>query len=195
MVTLDFVYRNDAKYRALVTRHEELQSMARKKYPAAYKTSKEGQKEIGKLRAKLRKEDPAYKAAINAINKAKRNEVEHLENETAGLEELPSNQYRAALEKARVKAMKQDLEFRRLVTLREGMEGKLQKDYPQLFRTNGDVVEARKREHARLRESDPAFVKLQNQIAAAFRARGDYLDRAEPRLVELQKLVKERKQK
>ena len=91
--------------------------------------------------------------------------------------------------------MKQDLEFRRLVTLREGMEGKLQKDYPQLFRTNGDVVEARKRAHARLRESDPAFVKLQNQIAAAFRARGDYLDRAEPRLVELQKLVKERKQK
>jgi len=195
MVTLDFVYRNDAKYRALVARHEELQSLARKKYPAAYKTSKEGQKEIGKLRAKLRKEDPAYKAAINAINKAKRNEVEHLEKETAVLEELPSHQYRAALEKARVKAMKQDLEFRRLVTLREEMEGKLQKDYPQLFRTNGDVVEARKRAHARLRESDPAFVKLQNQIAAAFRARGDYLDRAEPRLVELQKLVKERKQK
>ena len=195
MITIDQVYRTDAKYRAVVAHHEELQASAKKKYPAAYKSSKEGQKEIAKLRTKLRNENSAYKQSVNAINKAKRREVEYLESKVKGLGELPSNQYRAALEKARLAAMKKDTVFNELVTKREELEKDLQKVYPQLNVSNEDVVEGRRKAHARLRETAPAFVKLQNEIGQAWRARSDYLLTAEPRLVELEKLVKERKKK
>ena len=75
------------------------------------------------------------------------------------------------------------------------LEKDLQKAYPQLNVSNEDVVEGRRKAHARLRETAPAFVKLQNEIGQAWRARSDYLLTAEPRLVELEKLVKERKKK
>jgi hypothetical protein len=189
------VYRTDAKYRAVVARHEGLQASAKKKYPTAYKSSKEGQKEIAKLRTKLRNEDSAYKQSVNTINKAKRREVEYLEDKVKGLGELPANQYRSALEKARLEAMKKDPVFRGLVAKREGLEKDLQKAYPQLNISNEDVVEGRRKAHARLRETDPDFVKLQNEIGQAWRARSDYLLRVEPRLVELDKVVKEQKKK
>jgi hypothetical protein len=41
--------------------------------------------------------------------------------------------------------------------------------------------------------NDLAFVKLKNAIGQAWRARSEYLLTAEPRLVELEKMVKERK--
>ena len=195
MVTIDRVYRTDAKYRAVVARHEELQASAKKKYPAAYKSSKEGQKEIAKLRTKLHKENPAYKQSVNTINKAKRREVEYLEGAVKGLGKLPSNQYRAALEKARLAAMRKDTVFNELVAKREELEKDLQKAYPQLNVSSEDVVEERRKAHARLRENDPAFVKLQNEIAAAWRARSNYLLSTEPRLMELEKLFKEQKKK
>ncbi|MDP6036491.1 MAG: hypothetical protein QGG55_10625, partial [Verrucomicrobiota bacterium] len=195
MITIDRVYRTDAKYRSVVARHEELQASAKKKYPAVYKSSKEGQKEIAKLRTKLRNENSAYKQSVNAINKAKRREVGYLEDKVKGLRELPSNQYRAALEKARLEAMKKDTVFRELVAKREELEKDLLKAYPQLNISNEDVVEGRRKAHVRLRETDPDFVRLQNEIGQAWRARSDYLLRAEPRLMELEKLVKERKKK
>ena len=153
MVTIDRVYRTDAKYRAVVARHEELQASAKKKYPAAYKSSKEGQKEIAKLRTKLRNENSAYKQSVNAINKAKRREVGYLEDKVKGLRELPSNQYRAALEKARLGAMKKDTVFRELIAKREESEKDLLKAYPQLNISNEDVVEGRRKAHVRLRET------------------------------------------
>jgi len=195
MTTIDRVYRTDAKYRAIVARHEELQASAKKKYPAAYKSSKEGNKEVTKLRTKLRQENPAYKGSVNAINKAKRREVDYLEGKVKGLAELPSSQYRAALEKARLEAIKEDVVFGELVAKREGLEENLEKAYPQLNVSNEDVVEGRRKTHLRLRKTDPAFVKLQNEIGQAWRARSDYLLTAEPRLAELEKLVKERKKK
>ena len=195
MVTIDRVYRTDAKYRAVVARHEGLQASAKKKYPAAYKSSKEGQKEIAKLKVKLRKENSAYRQSVNAINKAKREEVEYLEDKVKGLAKLLANQYRAALEKARRAAMKKDPVFSEQVAKREELEKDLQKAYPQLNISNEDVVEGRRKAHARLRETDSDFVKLQNEIGQAWRARSDYLLGVEPRLMELEKLVKERKKK
>ncbi len=56
-------------------------------------------------------------------------------------------------------------------------------------------MEGRRKTHLRLRKTDPAFVKLQNEVGQAWRARSDYLLTAEPRLAELEKLVKERKKK
>jgi hypothetical protein len=56
-------------------------------------------------------------------------------------------------------------------------------------------VEERRKAHARLRENDLAFVKLKNAIGQAWRARSEYLLTAEPRLVELEKMVKERNKK
>ena len=83
----------------------------------------------------------------------------------------------------------------KLVAQREELERDLKKAYPQLNISNEDVVSARKKAHARLREADPAFVKLQNDIAQAWRARADYLLLAEPRLAQLEKLVKEQKER
>lgn len=195
MIAVDRAYRTDAKYRAVVAHHEKLQASAKTKYPAAYKSSKEGNKEVAKLRTKLRKEDSEYKESVNAINKAKRREVDYLEDKTTGLEELSSTQYRAGLEKARLEAMKEDVAFRGLIAKREEMEKDLQKAYPQLNASNEDVVEGRRKAHARLRENDLAFVKLKNAIGQAWRARSEYLLTVEPRLVELEKLVKEQKKK
>ena len=121
--------------------------------------------------------------------------MDYLEDKTTGLEELPATQYRAGLEKARLEAMKEDVAFRELIAKREEMEKNLQKAYPQLNVSNEDVVEGRRKAHARLRETDPAFVKLQNEIGQAWRARSDYLLTAEPRLDELEKLVKGQKKK
>jgi hypothetical protein len=195
MITIDRAYRTDAKYRSVVARHEELQALAKKKYPTAYRTSKEGQKAVAKLRTKLRKENSAYKESVNAINKAKRREVEYLEGKVKELKEFPASQYRAALEKERLAAMKKDSGFRLLVAQREKLEKDLQKAYPQLNVSNEDVVEGRRKAHVRLREADPAFVQLQNEIGQAWRTRSDYLLRAEPRLAQLEGLVKERKKK
>jgi len=195
MITLDRVYRTDAKYRAVVARHEELQASAKTKYPAAYRTSKEGQKAVAKLRTKMRKGNSEYKNSVNTINKAKRREMDYLEDKVKGLAELPANQYRAALERTRLEAVKKDIGYRKLVAHREELEANLKKEYPQLNISNEDVVEERRKAHARLRKTDPAFVKLQNKIGQAWRARSDYLLTAEPRLVELEKLVKERKKK
>ena len=150
---------------------------------------------MAKLRTKLRQENPAYKESVNAINKAKRREVDYLEGKVKGLAELPSSQYRAALEKARLEAMKEDVAFGELVAKREGLEENLEKAYPQLNVSNEDVVEGRRKAHVLLRKTDPAFVKLQNEVGQAWRARSDYLLTAEPRLAELEKLVKERKKK
>ena len=85
--------------------------------------------------------------------------------------------------------------YKKLVAQREVLEKGLKKAYPQLNVSNEDVVGGRKSAHARLRETDPAFVKLQNEIGQAWRARSDYLLSAEPRLAELEKLVKEQKKK
>ena len=75
----------------------------------------------------------------------------------------------------------------------EELEKDLQQAYPQLHVTNEDVVDGRKKAHARLRETDPAFVKLQNEIGQAWRARSDYLLTTDPRLVQLEKWVKDKK--
>jgi len=112
-----------------------------------------------------------------------------------GLAELPASQYRAALERARLEAVKKDVGYKRLVAQREVLEKGLKKAYPQLNVSNEDVVGGRKSAHVRLRETDPAFVKLQNEIGQAWRARSDYLLSAEPRLAELEKLVKEQNKK
>ena len=195
MITIDRMYRTDAKYRMLVERHEELQAAAKKMYPTAYKTSKEAQKEIAKLRVKLRKEDLEYKESVNAINIFRRQEVGYLEGKVKGLAEMPTGQYRAVLEKARLEAMKRDAIFKELVTKREKIQKDLEAAYPQLNFINENVVEGRKEAHARLRETNPAFVKLQNEIALAWRARSEYLLMVEPRLVQLEKLVKEQRKK
>jgi hypothetical protein len=91
--------------------------------------------------------------------------------------------------------MKEDVAFRELIAKREEMEKDLQKAYPQLNVSNEDVLEGRRKAHARLRENDLAFVKLKNAIGQAWRARSEYLLTAEPRLVELEKMVKERNKK
>ena len=91
--------------------------------------------------------------------------------------------------------MKEDKGYRKLVAHREGLEKGLQKTYPQLNISNEDVLEGRRKAHAQLRENDLAFVKLKNAIGQAWRARSEYLLTAEPRLVELEKMVKERNKK
>ena len=121
--------------------------------------------------------------------------MQYLEGKVKELKELPASQYRAALERVRVEATKKDSGFRLLVAQREKLEKDLQKAYPQLNVSNEDVVEGRRKTHVRLRKTDPAFVKLQNEIGQAWRARSDYLLEVEPRLVQLEKLIKERKKK
>ena len=71
MITIDRTYRSDAQYRVVVSRHEQLKALAKKKYPAAYRTSKEAQKSIANLRLKLRENNPDYRQSLNAISKAK----------------------------------------------------------------------------------------------------------------------------
>ncbi len=195
MITIDQTYRSDAQYRAVVSRHEQLKALAKKKYPAAYRTSKEAQKSVANLRLKLRENNPDYRQSVNAINKAKRMEVRYLEESMGQLKELSSSRYPAALERTRIKYAMKDSDFRILVAQREKLQRDLYKAYPQLNFSDKDVVEDRRKTHANLRASDPAFLNLQHEIAQAWRARSDYLLKVEPRLQVLSNLIKQNRSK
>ena len=112
-----------------------------------------------------------------------------------GLAELPVNQYRAALQRTRLEAVIKDISYRKLVAYRVELEANLKKEFPQLNVSNEDLVGGRREAHVRLSRSDPSFVKLQYEISQAWRTRAEYLLTAEPRLVQLEKMVKERKRK
>jgi hypothetical protein len=195
MITIDRTYRSDAEYRAVVSRHEQLKALAKKKYPAAYRTSKEAQKSVANSRLKLRENNPDYRQSVNAINKAKRMEVKYLEENMEQLKELSKSQYPAALERARIQQTMKDSSFRILVSHREKLQRDLYKAYPQLNFSDEDVTEDRRKTHANLRASDPAFVDLQHEIAQAWRARSDYLLKVEPRLQVLSDLIKQNRSK
>ena len=195
MSTIDRTYRSDAEYRAVVSRHEQLKALAKEKYPAAYRTSKEAQKLVANSRLKLRENNPDYRQSVNAINKAKRMEVKYLEENMEQLKELSKSQYPAALERARIQQTMKDSSFRILVSHREKLQRDLYKAYPQLNFSDKDVVEDRRKTHANLRASDPAFLNLQHEIAQAWRARSDYLLKVEPRLQVLSDLIKQNRSK
>ena len=195
MITIDRTYRSDAQYRAAVSRHEQLKALAKKKYPAAFRTPKEAQKSVANSKLKLRENNPDYKQSVNAINKAKRREVKYLEENMEQLRELSNSQYPAALERARIQQTKTDSSFRMLVAQREKLQRDLYKAYPQLNFSDKDAVEDRRKTHANLRVSDPSFLNLQHEIAQAWRARCDYLLKVEPRLQMLSDMIKQNRSK
>ncbi len=100
---------------------------------------------------------------------------------------LSSSRRPAQLERLRLEHQK-DAEYLRLVIVQEVAQHELEFAYPQLFVSNEEILK-RKKQRRDAAQGDPAFRKLIEETASAWRARQEYLHTHDPLLGELKKQV------
>jgi arylsulfatase A len=183
----EWFYQRHEAYRDLVKRVDELDEENKKLYPEVFRTHKEFQKEISKLRKKLHEEDPKYKETLFATFRAARAIEAFLIVQQPDVADLPDSQRKAQLERLRKKHQKRP-EYLKLVAGREAAQQKLEQDYPQLFLTNEQISE-RKSGNRKAIQKDPEFKKRIDLRAAAYRAQQDYLFEHDKKLKELGDLI------
>ena len=187
IIARDQAWRTDARYRELVERHESLRELAREQFPAAHISTKEARKKIAVLRKKLLQNDAEYKTLTRAINKARRNEDLHLQKKNPHLETLPSSGYKAALKKLRLQARDNDPGFIALLEITAALENKRKNAYPQLERTNDEIVAERKAAWKKLHEASPDFRNSNEKVTKAWREVQAHLLKSDPELARLEK--------
>ena len=195
VIARDRAWRTDPQYRELVERHERLRKLAREQFPAAHLSTKEARKKIASLRRNLLENDSEYKDLTHAINKARRNEDLYLRRKDPRLETLPPSQYKAALKKLRLRASADDPAFTRLLSARAGLEDRRRTRYPQLERTNEEIVAGRKAAWKNLHETSPEFRSGNEKVAGAWRSVQAYLLKMDPELARLEKELLQAKKK
>ena len=174
---------DDPAYRKLVGEIERLDAEKVERFPEAFSSHKAFQKKIQKLRKKLHQEDPAYKETLFATFRAKRALDQYLVDKEPSIEKQPDTRKKAALEKARKKHL-DDPDYRKLVSIAEEAQRKLEHDYPQLFVSNEDITEKRNQARKELKE-DSNFKKLVEARGNAYRAQQDYLYEKDGKLKQL----------
>jgi len=195
VIARDRAWRVDPRYRELVGNHEKLREDARNRFPAAYLSAKAAKKKVSAKRKSLLKNDPAYKELTHSINKARREEIRYLEEKHPRLLSLPSTQYKAELQRLRVRARAADPAFNQLLESRAILEKRLDSRYPQLLLTNEEVVAKRKAAIKELNESSPAFQESSQKIGQAWRTLENHLLESDPELARLEKELQAEKRK
>lgn len=179
----DILYQSDDNYRALVKRVDELKDKEKREYPDVFGSVKDFRKKIDKLRKKLHAEDADYKETLFATFRAARAIESFLISKDPGFDSLPASRRPAQLEQLRLEHQK-DAEYQRLVIAQKVAQHELEFGYPQLFVSNEEILEQKKRRRDAAK-SDPAFRKLIEETAAAWRAQQEYLHTHDARLGEL----------
>lgn len=179
----DILYQSDANYRALVKRVDELKDKEKREYPNVFGSVKDFRKKIDKLRKKLHAEDADYKETLFATFRAAKAIESFLISKDPGFDTLPASRRPAQLEQLRLEHQ-QDAEYLRLVIAQKVAKHELEFGYPQLFVSNEEILEQKKRRRDAAK-SDPAFRKLIEETAAAWRAQQEYLHTHDVRLGEL----------
>ena len=179
----DVLYQSDQNYRALVKRIDELKEKERREYPDVFGSVKDFQMKIDKLRKKMHAEDADYKQTLFATFRAARAVESFLISKDSAFDTLPANRRPAQLERLRLKHQK-DAEYLKLVITQEVAQHELEFTYPQLFVSNEEIVEQKKRGRE-ASNGDPAFRALVEETAAAWRAQQEYLHTHRPLLDDL----------
>ena len=161
------------RYRELVQQVDEFKVIAKERYPQVFRTMKEARKQIARERQILLETVPAFRMLQEEIQRAKRETVVWLKQKEEGLGALPAERYEAELEFARRK-WSDDADYRRIAERVATLTLQQQADYPQLFKTNSQLLEENRAE--RLKVADTAdFKELMQQQAVAFRTSQRYL--------------------
>ena len=174
---------DDPAYRKLVEEIERLDTEKVERFPKAFSSHKAFQKKIQQLRKKLHQEDPVYKETLFATFRANRAMDQYLFDQEPSIEKQPDTRKKAALEKARKKHL-DDPAYRKLATIAEDAQKKLEKDYPQLFVSNEEITQKRNKARQALKEN-PEFKKLVEARGIAYRAQQDYLYEKDDALMKL----------
>lgn len=180
---MDRLYRSDRAFRDLVTAVAAAKESERRKYPEVFQTIKQVRKEIGDYRQELLKSDPHYKQLRDTINQRQRSIVTFLESRDSALKNLPSTDYKAALERTRQRYIT-DPDYLQIVREIETAERQFKAAYPRLFITNEEIQSAQRA--ARKALSDTREFKATVQVtASAVRAEREYLLDADAALMAL----------
>ncbi len=188
----DILYQSDEDYRALVKRVDELKEKEKREYLDVFGSVKDFRKKIDELRKKLHAEDAGYKETLFATFRSARAIESFLISKDSGFDTLPASRRPAQLERLRLEHQK-DAEYQRLVIAQKVAQHELEFGYPQLFVSNEEIVERKKLRRAAAK-GDPAFRKLIEETAAAWRAQQEYLHTHDPLIGDLKnrlELVKE----
>ena len=185
------LYMEDPAYRKLVEGVERMDADKVERFPAAFSSHKAFQKKIQSLRRKLRQEDPAYKETLFATFRANRALDQFLLEKDPSIAHQPDTRKKAALERARQKHLA-DPAYGKLAKVAEDAQGKLEREYPQLFVSNEEIGKKRN-EARRALKDDPEFKKLVQSRGDAYRAQQDYLYERDEQLAQLKRQLNEGK--
>tara|TARA_Y100001954_G_C15647448_1_gene520893 strand:- start:141 stop:692 length:552 start_codon:yes stop_codon:yes gene_type:complete len=181
----------DPVYRKLVERVERLDADKVERFPEAFSSHKTFQKKIQSLRKKLHQEDPVYKETLFATFRANRALDQFLLEKDPSIARQPDTRKKAALERARQKHLA-DPAYGKLAKVAEDAQGKLEREYPQLFVSNEEIGKKRNEARRELKD-DPEFKKLVQSRGDAYRAQQDYLYERDEQLARLKRQLNEGK--
>ena len=181
----DILYQSDEAYRALVKRVDELKEKEKREYPDVFGSVKDFRNRIDQYRKKLHAEDADYKEKLFTTFRAARAIESFLTSKDPAFGTLPASRRPAQLERLRLEHQK-NAEYQRLVIVQEVAQHELEFAYPQLFASNEEILERKKRRRV-AEQGDPALRKLIEETASAWRVRQAYLHTHDPLLGELKK--------
>lgn len=170
-IARDALFRTKAEFRELVVRVKVMKKVAALQFPEVFATVKERRKKIDDERKRLTKESATYKTLRDAINKLELAEEQLLRTLYPALTKLPAAEYHIGLERARRKAV--EVTAHQMVTAnRDLLLAKMRHRYPQLERTNEELLAEGRAARAKVAET-PEFKAATQKIAEAVRAEKD----------------------
>ncbi|MDG1894361.1 MAG: sulfatase-like hydrolase/transferase [Fuerstiella sp.] len=169
----EWFYQRSPEYVALVKRVDELDQENRRLYPDALQSHKEIRRKISEQRKQLLDNDPRFKELLFSTYRAERQIEAFLLSKKKGGAELPQSRRARELERLRIE-FENDPACVALVAAKNEAQVRLEKSYPQLFVSNEQINEARKKRRAALND-DPEFQEKMSERAAAWRAQQNFL--------------------
>lgn len=166
-------YQNDARYRALVDRVEELDERNRSRFPEVLGQTKDIKKAIQDERRRLNESDPEYKKALHATHRANRAIEAFLVSQRPEIDEWPRSRREAEVERLRRRYEAAE-DYRSLVAVARDAQAQLEAAYPQLF-VSDEAIKAKKKAAREQAKKDPDFNKALKERADAYRAQQNYL--------------------
>ena len=186
----EWLYQRHEAYRKLVQQVDALDEKNKQLFPDIFRSHKEFQHEISVLRKQLHRDDPMYKEKLFATYRADRAIEAFLAAQQPDVAELPGSRRARELERLRKRFSKHP-EYLELVAVRDAAQERLEQSYPQLFLTNEQITQLRNERRDAAKE-DPAFKRLIDERAAAYRVQQAYLFDNDSRLAELQSLLEQK---
>lgn len=177
-------------YRALVEKHDNLQTALHAKYAEAFITHKQISKLIAKKKQHLRASDPDFKAMETEVHRASRAEDAYVLSTSPDLvrfkaDGIPKQRFTSELGQVRARLESAgDKQLSILVAETTERQIRLETRYPHVFKSVDAAVE----KHNAIRKSlnnDPVFQNRNRMVVDAGKAIKTYEEQAYPKLTQL----------